>query len=475
MRSSLVLIIILLLAAALRLWGLGTESLWLDEALTAHRASTSVAQLVHDFRGESQTLLYFLGEKAWCAVFGRSEAALRFPSAVFGVLTVWAVFLLAQQLFSTAAALWSAFFLAINPFAIYYSQEARPYALLLLAAVLSLYFLLQFLRSRSPAAICGYLISASIALYSHPLGPLLLLVHGAMIFLFREHAEGRYLRRTMGLVAAACVLYLPQLVFMWLAIMNKAKGTGPASWIPKPGLINLVDTIRQYFMSPYLAGFAFAFLILTLVIFLRKGRADRRGFYLSAVLFFAFVPLLWIVSFVLTPLYVVRFTIPALIAVLLVLGWGLAAMKLRWRMTALCVYLLLTVHALYAYYTMTDKDPWRRTAQLLREKVQPADLVVLNAPYIKLPRDYYDSAPSGVMVVAPRSLQEIPVALDTVKCVWFVRAYPFSRQGLTDSLYVRAARGRTIGLTVHVNDLERQNPWSYWIADISVTHYDREP
>jgi mannosyltransferase len=475
LRSHRILLSILLLATVLRLWGLGTESLWLDEALTARHMGTSFVQIVHDFLGNTQTIIYYLFEKVWCTAFGHSESMLRFPSVIYGVLTVWAIFLLAGQLFSQATALWTAFLLAINPFAIYYSQEARPYAMFLLAAVFSLFFLLRFLRSSRKGAACGYVISATVALYAHPLGPLLLLVHGVAIMLFREKTEWRYLRQTMGLIAAAVVLYLPQLVLMWTAVINKIRGFGAASWIPEPKLQDLEETLRQYFMSPYLAGFAFVLLATAIILVVRRGGTDRRGFYLCAILFFASVPLLWIVSYFLTPLYVHRFTIPALAAVVLILGWGFAAMKWRWRVGVLSVYLLLSMQALFYYYTTTDKDPWRRTAQIVREIARPGDAIIFNASFTQIPFEYYFPIPPNVAVIAPWSMEEIPAGLDAAPRVVFVRAYPVSEKEITDSLYARAARGRLTNPTVRVNDLEPQNPWAYWIADISVTRYDREP
>jgi len=257
--------------------------------------------------------------------------------------------------------------------------------------------------------------------------------------------------------------------------MDKVKGKGAASWIPVPALRDFVETFRQYFMSPYLAGFAFALLIMTVIIVVRRGRADRRGFYLCAMLFFASVPLLWIVSFMLTPLYVHRFTIPALASVMLILGWGFAAMKRRWRAVVLCAYLLLTVHTLFHYYTMTEKDPWRRTAQIVREIVRPGDAIIFNAPYTQVAFEYYFPVSHDITMIAPWSVGGIPAGLDTARRVVFVRAYPFSKQEVTDSLYARAARGRLTNRTVRINDLAPQNPWSYWIADISVTRYDREP
>lgn len=475
MRSHRILLSILLLATVLRLWGLGTESLWLDEALTSRHMGTSFAQLVHDFLGNTQTIIYYLFEKVWCTAFGHTETALRFPSAIYGVLTVWAIFLLAEQLFSQAAAQWTAFLLAINPFAIYYSQDARPYAMFLLAAVFSLFFLLRFLRSPRKGVAWGYVISASIALYAHPLGLLLLLVHGVMILLFLEKTEWQVLRQTMGLMAATVVLYLPQLVLMWTAVINKIRGFGAASWIPEPRLYDLAKTLWQYFMSPYLAGFAIVLLVTAVIAVVRRDGTDRRGFYLCAILFFTSVPLLWIVSFLLTPLYVHRFTIPALASVMLVLGWWFATIKWRWRIINLCTYLLLTVHALFYYYTMMDKDPWRQTAQIVRDVVQRDNAIIFNESYTQIPFEYYFPLPSNATVIAPRSVDGIPSELDTASHVIFIRAYPVSKQDVTDSLVARAARDRIARPYVRVNDLTPRNPWAYWIADISVTRFDREP
>ena len=134
---------ILILAAALRLYGLADESLWLDEGYTARRATDSFAQLMAEFRYETETPLYYIMEKVWCSVFGTSEFSLRFLSVIFGIAATFGIFLLAKEIFSINVGLLSALLLAINPFAIHYSQEARPYALLLFAAVFSFYFLFR--------------------------------------------------------------------------------------------------------------------------------------------------------------------------------------------------------------------------------------------------------------------------------------------------------------------------------------------
>jgi hypothetical protein len=107
------------------------------------------------------TLYYFL-EKLWCAAAGTGEWAVRFPSAVYGVAAVLGTFLLARALFSPVVGLYAALFMAVNPFAVYYSQEARPYALFLAAAVFSVYYVLEVLRNGTRGSRVGYLVSTAV-------------------------------------------------------------------------------------------------------------------------------------------------------------------------------------------------------------------------------------------------------------------------------------------------------------------------
>ena len=66
MRPSRMVLWIILLGAVLRLYGLGSESLWLDEATTARRAGMSYTELFSDSGSGTQLPLYFWISKFWC-------------------------------------------------------------------------------------------------------------------------------------------------------------------------------------------------------------------------------------------------------------------------------------------------------------------------------------------------------------------------------------------------------------------------
>ena len=106
------------------------QSLWLDEATSALVAKMSVADIFSKFLpGDFHPSLYYLFLKGWVALFGMGEVALRIPSVIFGVATIYATYLVAAKLFNRRVGLISSSLMATSGLAVYYSQEARMYSL----------------------------------------------------------------------------------------------------------------------------------------------------------------------------------------------------------------------------------------------------------------------------------------------------------------------------------------------------------
>jgi len=77
--------------------------------------------------------------KTWTSIFGVSEIALRIPSIIFSLITVYIVFLIIKKISNEKKALWGAAFIAFNPLLIYYAQEARMYAMVTMLIALAVY------------------------------------------------------------------------------------------------------------------------------------------------------------------------------------------------------------------------------------------------------------------------------------------------------------------------------------------------
>lgn len=123
--------------------------MWLDEAISFFAVKNySFWEIITKFApGDVHPPLYYLLLKLWTGVFGYSEIALRLPSVLAGVLAVFVVYKIGQKLFNEKIGKLAALFLAINPLAVYYSQEARMYSLATLLVALSVWAFLSKKKS----------------------------------------------------------------------------------------------------------------------------------------------------------------------------------------------------------------------------------------------------------------------------------------------------------------------------------------
>jgi uncharacterized membrane protein len=145
--------LVLILALALRLYQLSTDSLWEDEIFTATQSPLPVGELLRWTAGDIHPPGYYLvvgrlaGGLGWAYL---SPSALtdwlwRFPSVLAGVLAVAVTYRLGAALLSRRVGLVSALLLAVSPVAIQYSQEARMHELFLLGVILSTWVLARSL------------------------------------------------------------------------------------------------------------------------------------------------------------------------------------------------------------------------------------------------------------------------------------------------------------------------------------------
>jgi mannosyltransferase len=154
--------------AFLRFWHLGMQGLWWDEATSGWLLRGGLGHVAPAVaRTESTPPLYYLTAWCWTHVFGGGAVGLRSLSATAGALTVPAAFLAGRSFVSARVGLILAALVAVNPFLIWYSQEARAYAMLALLTTVALWL---FARVRERPTIARHVLwglSASLALFTH--------------------------------------------------------------------------------------------------------------------------------------------------------------------------------------------------------------------------------------------------------------------------------------------------------------------
>ena len=161
---------ILAIAAFLRLYCLTCSSLWHDEGNSWAVAQRSLEQIARDAAADIHPPGYYWMLKFWSGLFGFSAGGIRSLSALSGILTVAVVYKTALEItYGTEKkqhefALLASFLAAVSPFQVFYSQEARMYALLALEGTALMWALLA-LRRRVAAQGLSFSIAGHVVLY----------------------------------------------------------------------------------------------------------------------------------------------------------------------------------------------------------------------------------------------------------------------------------------------------------------------
>lgn len=179
----ILVVLVLLLATALRFYGLGSKSLWGDEIAQAVWSAWDWAPLWQEFRAPPDFISHFVLVHL-AQLLGRDEFWTRLPSAISSTLAVPLTYVLAKRLTDRVTALVAMTLMAVAPYQIWYAQEGRMYAALGCYAVLSLYFFVRVVgvgenrpetgnwgRETGDWTIAfGLLVGNTLAIYTHLFG-----------------------------------------------------------------------------------------------------------------------------------------------------------------------------------------------------------------------------------------------------------------------------------------------------------------
>jgi hypothetical protein len=219
--------------------------IWQDEIYTALRMGKSFQYLIRHIEGFPP--FYYLTLKLWTGVFGTGALALRFPSAVFSALSVFFIFKMARELYDERTALFSAAFLAVSPYSIYYAQEAKMYSLLWLFGLVSFLYLYRFMQNGRMRDLAVYVMSALCMIYTMYAGFILLAVHNIFFFYF---CKKKNIRAWLICQAVIFLFYLPWYPMLLHHIEESGKHL---FWITRTGDID--NGARN--ILPYVSGLQF--------------------------------------------------------------------------------------------------------------------------------------------------------------------------------------------------------------------------
>jgi mannosyltransferase len=219
---------LVLLAAVLRLPTLSQQSFWLDEAYTVRLVRSSLGAMLRALpHSESTPPVYYVLAWAWTRIFGHSEAGLRSLSALAGIATVAVAYAVARRLAGRLAGLLAGTLIALSPFMVWFSQEARAYALATLFATITVWCLVGFLDTGRTGWLWGWALSAALGLATHYFVAFVIAPEFVWL-LWREHRRDRRVAAALLAVVAVGLALIP------LALAQR--GTGHADYIAASNL-----------------------------------------------------------------------------------------------------------------------------------------------------------------------------------------------------------------------------------------------
>jgi mannosyltransferase len=223
-------------AAVVRFVALGHQSFWVDETVTAKLVAEPFTGLLRALpHSESTPPLYYVLTWCWSRIFGTGEAALRSLSALAGTLTIPVAFAAGRTLVSRRVGLLVAALAAVSPLLVWYSQEARAYALFVLLAALSLLFFARANDEASSGALTWWAASSALALLTHYFAVFLVACEAAL--LLRRHG------RRVALPATAAIAIVGIALLPLAAYQAKH---GSSSWIRSVDLrLRVEETLGQ--------------------------------------------------------------------------------------------------------------------------------------------------------------------------------------------------------------------------------------
>jgi len=398
--AELTLAAIVAVAAIVRFATLGDQSLDHDETVTAARVlhPSFLASMQVVVNGERSPPLYYALIWVWSRVWGTGAVDLRSLSAILGTLTVVAAYLAGRELASRRAGLIAAALVALNPYLIWYSQEARSYAALVAFGAFALYFFARSLRRPTGRALAGWAAMSALALCSHYFAVFPILGEGAILLASSARRRGA-LPASLA-VAAVGIALLPLAViqesggrgngFTQIPVAQRAEtavvkyvGTeGPA---PQAGILSTTPGQREA------AVFGVALFAVAIVLVAARGSpTERRGALragaVAASVFGLPLALAWGGFDFIDP----RNMIGALVPALVVAGIGFGTVRAR-RAGGLAfagsLVLFVVVLRFVDTNPATERHDWRAVAAVIPHGPKPTLYVVPHDA--RTPLDYY--------------------------------------------------------------------------------------
>lgn len=281
-----IFLIILVIAAILRFYGLDRLSLWADELwVVVASVSGSLPDMIKSvYYHDNHPPGHYLLVRYTQLLLGASDFAIRLPSALAGIALVAATYVTGKKAFSAKAAVIASALVAGSYQAIYYSQEARPNIFVALFALLAFHYFRIIVLERDRAFKNYFLfwIAALGCSYFHYAGLVFCACLGLVLLIsvVINHNKDDFISG-VKLFLPVILLYLPWV----LGTFRHLVSTPVTAWQRPPNFNTLATTFRFLFGPDSVRIIIYQIVVLvTLVILVVAiyGRLNKKSWHITS-------------------------------------------------------------------------------------------------------------------------------------------------------------------------------------------------
>ncbi len=347
------------------------SGLWLDELCSAHIANKSsvIEMLQWLVKYDVHPPLYFITLHFWINLLGDNDSSLRLLSVVFGLLNIPVIYLAGKELESKQTGLLAAFFVAINSFLIYYSQEVRFYALTALLVSLSILFLIKTFKKFNNRNLILLMITNILIIFTYTIGAVFvgfeILIFTSFLFIKDKKKSLKFLLIQTFLPFGLFLAYFPVLSAQ---LQNKIH---QITFSTNFNFSNLYLYMQNWF-SPFIRGRYFNFEnyfnyinlkdinfyifttipIIIGIVGLIKALFKKNIAQIIFLTIFLFISSLILVSLTDKLCILSRYTIIILPSLLLIMAYGLISLKSNFiKYSLICSYIFINL-----FYILYGQD-----------------------------------------------------------------------------------------------------------------------
>ena len=453
-RAAWLLTALVLLGAALRLFHLGEQSLWVDEAVTLRFARYPLADLIGQMLAhhEVHPPLYDAVLHLWSEV-GQGELWIRLPSAIAGITCIGMVYWLSREIGNDApVSLVATALFTVSGFGVFIAQEAKSYAFGMLFSLIATALFARLLRAPSRAVAAPYAAACVLGFYTHYLTALLW--PGHVIAALCAQRPRAFWTSFVGGVGAVLLAIAP-----WVVVVKAQAGAQDLSLFRKAVPADLVMTpvallygtdwqLPEGIAGPVVAGVLLLLgAALALLGAVRLGRPQGVLLGLSAVLPSLF--LFGVSSTTSMHIFWPKYVSFGLAMMHVLIARGLASLPRRWMAVvaglAVVGVNVFSLRNLYFDRAYHNQD-WRSVVgYFARTADAKRDAVVIVPSMMVLPFRYYYPGPAPLVGLDGVDEAVLTERLRGARHVWLCMppAHPLAARGDVASWF--EAHGRRLG------------------------------